>query len=227
MVRGETAKGARAMKAIMRWMVGIVGAILVVGTVAVPRAWASPSFVYLQGGGAEYGTTTPCVANAASPGTNGQPYTVADCTTTSADTVYFHFNVPNDYSAANSASYLYVQVEYMPETDNTSGRTTCWQTSITAWPVSYGSQNYRTTSLGALGSGTNILEQTWGQYNPTDTVIAVPENIIDAHTGVACNSPTCQGAQATLKLKRTGAACGGTDVTGAVGILSVTIRYSN
>jgi hypothetical protein len=194
-------------------------------TVAVPRAWAAPSFVYIQGGQAEYGTTTPCAANAASPGTNGQPYTVADCTTTTADTVYFHFNVQNDYSAANSASYLYVVVEYMPETDNTSGHVACWQTSITSWPVSYGGQNYRTTSLGALGVGTNVTEQTWGQYNPTDTIIAVPENIVDAHTGSACASTTCQGAQATLKLKRI--ACGGNEVTGAIGILSTTIRYSN
>lgn len=210
------------MRNVRRCLFGL--ALVAILFVLPSVALAGTSYIYMQAGQAELGTTTPCAASTKTDASNGQPYTVLDCTTTTADTLYFHFTIPNDYSAANTSGNLVVAQEYMPETDATAGRTACWKASITAFPPA-ASTNYRTSAL-ATPAGTFLWDTSTGQYQPTDSVTGLT-NIVNAATGVDCTGTACINSQATLKMQRF--ACGGgtTDLSGAVGLINVFISYRN
>lgn len=211
-----------------RFVSSIFLAVLMASFVVLPNvASAGTTYTYVRGGAAEFGTGTPCGSFSPTPGANDQPSTLATCTI--GQYVYYHVSVPADYSAANTAGNLYIDVEYYPEADSTASHYACFEASITAWPIgSYSGQNYKTQSLGTLG-GTNIPSPTTSTaFNPTDTLVALT-NIYDAHTGTYCSGAgACTSSDATIRLHRI--ACTGqgqTDVSGGISITQVWMATRN
>lgn len=184
-------------------------------------AQAGSSNIYLQGGQIEYANVTPCVLNS-SVLSNGQPATVADCTTTTADTFYVHFMIPADFNPAVSTQWSVI-TELMPESDTTaSGRYTCVQYSLTAFVPG---SNYATGSIADPATSTILQAETHGKWATTySNTLLVPINSL---TGIACGTE-CRNWQATLKGKRV--ACTApynTDISGAVGVIAINTYYSN
>jgi hypothetical protein len=218
------------MKALMRWMVGIVGAILVVGTLGVPQAWAGTGYVDLQGGQAEAPSVTPCTITSG-VGSNTSPYQLPVCALASTDTTIFHFAVPPDFNPTTSSNAVIVELTTgdWGDGDVSGTKGACWKASITVFDPAT-PLNYTSTSLQAVAQTLQTSTLSTGLYTPMLTDFTLV-NFYKAGGGVCGTGCANFGAEAILKLQRVAVANCTTqsiaELSSAVGVIKARIKYAN
>ena len=205
--------------------------LLAIAVIMIVALWTAPahagsSYVYIQAGQGELGTTTPAAVSVKTDAGNGQPYTVLDFTTGTADTAFFHFVVPADFDSTNSSGTVLLTTQIFPETDAavySDNHNACFKASIVAFVAGSGA-NYRSNAIPAP-YGTMTPVASFGQYISTVSAVSVL-SFYNATAGATCASTACRGAEAVVKLQRI--ACGsGTDITGAVALTDFLLTYMN